>query len=360
VAGATAAALLGDAGVDVLLVERVSFPSSTISTHFFRGAGCVATLARLGVLDRVLELGPPPLVREHEFGFEGENSVVEAPPQEPGEAGFGLSVRRAPLDDLLLDRARSAAVDVAQPASVIGLLEQDERVVGVRLREPNGERNVSARLVVGADGRRSLVARKVGASTVRQEPPARILYYHYVSGWLGPDGAAPDGAEFSLRGDELAYVFPCDAGLACIAVSASESEFAAFRAAPHAELMRRLHAHPQLAPRLIRSQPVGRTAGGQPQASWMRETHGAGWALVGDAALHQDPWTGRGMDMASVHAAFLADAVVDWLSGRATEDEALGRYRELRDEHALEPFEETVTFAPDLSRLKTDATPPAS
>ncbi len=357
VAGATTAALLGDAGAHVLLVERVSFPAPTISTHFFRGGGCVAVLARLGLLDRVLALGAPPLVREHEFGFEGQNSVVEAPPQEPGDAGFGLSVRRAPLDDLLLDRARAAPlVEVAQPASVVGLLEEDGRVVGVRVRERSGERNVWARLVVGADGRHSLVAREANARVVRLEEPARTLYYQYVSGWRGPDGAAPDAAEFSLRGDELAYAFPCDAGLTCVAVSANQAEFVAFRAGPLDELIRRLHAHPQFDRRLARSTPVGRTAGGPPETSWVRETHGAGWALVGDAALHQDPWSGRGMDMASVHATFLADALVDWFSERATEDEALDRYRKLRGEHALAAFEETVAFARDMSALGADGT----
>jgi flavin-dependent dehydrogenase len=90
----------------------------------------------------------------------------------------------------------------------------------------------------------------------------------------------------------------------------------------------------------------------------VRATRGAGWALVGDAALQQDPWTGRGMEMASIHATFLADAVVDRLGGRATEDEALGRYQQLRDDHALVPFEETVTFARDLSSLGAESAPP--
>jgi flavin-dependent dehydrogenase len=360
VAGATVAAVLGDAGAHVLLVERVAFPSPTISTHFFRGAGCVAVLARLGVLERVLTLGAPRLVREFEFGFAGDGSVAEVGPQEPGELGFGLSVRREPLDDLLLGRARSVPlVEVAQPASVVGLLREDGRVVGVRVRERSGERDVWARLVVGADGRRSLVAREAATPAIREEPPSRTLYYQYFSGWRGLDGGAPDAAEFSLRGDELAYVFPCDAGLTCVAVSASASEFAAFRAAPNRELTRRLRAHPQLAARVKRSEAVGRTAGGPPEASWLRATHGPGWALVGDAALHQDPWTGRGMDMASVHATFLADEVVDWLNGQTTENEALRRYRARRDEHALAVFEETVTFARDLSLLQDEGAAPA-
>jgi flavin-dependent dehydrogenase len=344
VAGATVAALLGDAGVRVLVVERVAFPSPTISTHFFRGAGCVAVLTRLGVLEEVLALGPPPLVREHTYGFAGDDSVEEAPAQDPGDAGFCLSVRREPLDELLLRRARAVdTVEVAQPASVTGLVHDDGHVTGVRVRDHDGEHEVKAELVVGADGRHSFVARAVDAAPVRVEPAARTLYYQYVRGWTGPDGESPDAAEFSVRGDEIAYVFPSDSGLTCVAVSANKSEFDAFRASPSEELARRLRNHPRLNDRFERSEPVGRIAGGPPEPSWVRDPCGPGWALVGDAGLHQDPWTGLGMDMASTHAAFLADTIAGGTS--------LDRYREARDEHALAAFEETVTLARDLSAL---------
>ena len=130
IAGSTVAALLGDRGISVLLVERVRFPSTTISTHFFRGEGLVAVLDRLSVLDEVLALGCPPLRREWSFGF-GTTGPEEGPPQSPGDAGFGLSVRRAPLDDVLLRRAgRADGVAVAQPATVVRLLREDGRVDG--------------------------------------------------------------------------------------------------------------------------------------------------------------------------------------------------------------------------------------
>ena len=261
-------------------------------------------------------------------------------------------MRREPLDDLLLRRARGAVtVEVSQPASVVDLLRVDGRVAGVRLHEHDGVRSVKARLVVGADGRHSFVARAVGSIPIRVESPSRTLYYQYVSGWRGPDGGSPDAAEFSLRGDELAYVFPSDSGLTCVAVSANKAEFAAFRAAPRQELARGLRLHPRLNDRLERSEPVGRAAGGPPEANWVRHPCGPGWALVGDAALHQDPWTGLGMDMASTHATFLADSVVEWLSGRIAEADAFDRYHRARDDHGLEAFGETVGLAPDLSAL---------
>jgi menaquinone-9 beta-reductase len=349
VAGSVVAALLGDRGLEVLLVERVRFPSPTISTHFFRGAGLVGVLDRLGVLEHTLALGCPKLSREWTFGF-GSDGPEETPPQELGGYGFGLAVRREPLDQLLLERAAvSPGVEIAQPVTVGGLLWEGERVAGVRLAGGGGD--VRTRIVIGADGRHSLVAREAGAGTQRDAEAHRTLYYRYVSGWVGPDGRPPNGPEFSLKGNELGYVFPSDAGLTCVAVTAPRADFASFRADPAGELERRLARHAGLAGRLREAAWSGRAAGGPPERGWVREAAGPGWALVGDAGVHQDPWTGEGMDNAALCAVHAADAIGDWLSGKCGEQEALDRYRKLRDERVLTRFEECTGLAPDLSQL---------
>ena len=104
VAGATLAALLGDAGRRVLLVERAAFSSPTLSTHFFRGGRAVAALQRLGVLGEVLALGGPPLTRQYSYPGGGTEAAAQ-PPQVPGALGYCLSVRRATLDAILARRA---------------------------------------------------------------------------------------------------------------------------------------------------------------------------------------------------------------------------------------------------------------
>jgi hypothetical protein len=76
-----------------------------------------------------------------------------------------------------------------------------------------------------------------------------------------------------------------------------------------------------------------------------------GWALVGDAGLSQDPWTGLGMDNAGSHAVFLAEAIDDWLSERSTESHAFGAYGSRRDQHAMSGFNETAEYGRDLSVL---------
>ncbi len=351
VAGSTLAALLGDLGVRVLLVERVRFPRSTISTHFFRGAGLVAVLDRLGLLEEVLALGCPRITREWDFGF-GSPGPEEGPPQRAGDVGFGLSVRRAPLDELLLERARRCStVEVAQPATVRALLRQDDRVSGVTLAQGGREVDVPCRIVVGADGRHSTVAREVAPVMERSVEPLRTLYYRYVAEWRGPNGEPPDAAEFSLNGDEMAYVFPSDGGVTCIGLSAPAAAFAGFRAAPDAELARRLEAHPGLMGRISAAVAVGRTEGGPPEASWVSAPAGPGWALVGDAGWHQDPWTGEGMDNAGVCAASAADAIAGWLAGATSEHEAMARYGSLRRELVDASFDQCTSIARDLSQL---------
>lgn len=348
IGGSISAALLGDAGYRVLLVDAATFPSDTISTHFFRGGGLVGVLDQLGVLEEVLALDPPKLSVQYSLPADGP--PVVGGPQVPGSIGYCLSVRRLPLDAVLVERARrTPGVEVADGTTARGLIRNGEgRVSGLVLEHGGERREVRARLVVGADGRASLIARQVGAADVRREPASRAMYFRYLSGYasLGP---SHDGPEFSLLGDELVYAFPSDAGITCLAASINLTTFARIRTAPEAGFTERLLAHPHIADRFRASRPVSRVLGSGPKDALIRELTGPGWALVGDAALHQDPWTGLGMDNAAMHATFLVDAIDAWLRNGASETAAFETYRQRRDDHALEDFEITAVAGRDLS-----------
>jgi len=349
VGGSVLAALLADAGQRVVVVDATRFPSDTISTHFFRGGGLGSVLARLGLLDDVLALGCPPLTREYNYAGADPIPSID-PPQDPGAVGYGLSVRRLPLDALLVARARAAGAEVREATVMRDVIHDDGRVVGLVVEVGGVRSQVRSRLVVGADGRSSPTARLVEAAEDRRETATRAAYFRYVRGFRGPDGSW-DGPEFSLIGDEMAYVFPSDDGVACIALSINLDGFTRFREAPERRFEERMAAHVGIAPRYAAAQAEGKLLATGPKDAVVRRPWGSGWALVGDAGLHQDPWSGLGMDNAGMHATFLAEAIDDWFSGRVTEAEALEGYRRRRDEHALPGFEETATLGRDLSQM---------
>lgn len=349
VAGSIAGALLAEAGHHVVVVDSASFPSDTISTHFFRGAGLGSVLVRLGLIEDVHALRSPPLTRQYWYGGSDPTPMVDGP-QDPGELGYGLSVRRLPFDALLVERARAGGADVRERTVARELVMDRGRVRGVVVEHDGRRETIHAAIVVGADGRGSSVARWLEADVERREPATRALYFRYLTGFRGPGGAW-DGPEFSVVGDEMAYVFPSDEDVACLAVSVTLDVFATFRRGPEAAFDERIRRHPAIAPRYQASAPISRVLGTGPKDALIRRSRGPGWALVGDAAMHQDPWTGFGMDNAGVHAGFLAAAIDDWLAGRTTEDAALEMYRERRDEHAIPGFEFTADHGRDLSTL---------
>lgn len=351
VAGSTLACLLGAAGWRTLVVDRAQFPSPTLSTHFFRGAGCVGVLARLGVLDEVLACGSPRLIREYNAdALTGSHSID--PPQDPGDVGFCLSVRRATLDEILVRRARrEATVEVREGTALRGLLVDDGKVSGVEIDDDGGSERVRARLVVGADGRASKVAELAGAATQEEHPASRAMYYRYAVGMAGFEGD-PDGPEFSLGDDELAYVFPSDGSTSCIAVSVNLRRFAEMRSRAKEAFEERLSTHPFLAPRIEAATWIGRLLGCGPRRAVVRVPVGAGWALVGDASMYQDPWTGLGMDNAAVHATLLAESIDEFLAGHVGEDATMATYHQRRDEHALADFRETCRIGRDLNAFR--------
>jgi flavin-dependent dehydrogenase len=350
VAGSVLAALLGQDGRQVLVIDRATFPSGTLSTHFFRGEGCVGVLRRLGVLEEVLALGCPPLVREYNADAIDGSYTID-PPQTPGEVGFNLSVRREPLDAILVERARrEPTVDVREATMLRAIARDGDRVTGGVIADGSGTRPIRARLVIGADGHASRVARLVGAPLQDEIPPSRSMYYRYIEGLEGADGD-PDGPEFSLGDDELVYVFPSDGGLACVALSLNLDDYRSVRTDSDRAFQDRVARHPFIAGRVEKAAWSGRLWACGPRPSVVKVPTGPGWALVGDASMYQDPWTGLGMDNAAMHATFLAEAVGDILSG-TDESVAWAGFHRRRDEHAISGFLETADLARDLNALR--------
>lgn len=349
IGGAVTAALVGDAGHRVLLVDRATFPSDTVSTHFFRGEFALTVFNRLGVLDEILSFGSPRLSQQYIYA-NGQAQYEIEPPQSPGDIGYCLSVRRTTLDHILVRRAyRSGNVQLSEKTSVHDLLWENQRVIGARLKTNGEEREVRAKIVIGADGCDSTIVRLVQPSVEDSVPGFRAAYLQYVEGYASPTHSSHDGPEFSFIGDEIAYIFPSDNNITCIAISVNLDTFRDFKGQHKARFRERLSHHKGIEARINAAKPIGSVLGHAPRENILRVPVGTGWALVGDAGQYQDPWSGVGIDSASMAGTFLAEALIDWFSDKSDEMQALSHFHQRRNEVCRPFFNVTVEQGRNLA-----------
>lgn len=323
-AGSPLATMLARRGLRVCLLDRSRFPSEALSTHVIQPCG-VAVLDRLGALDAVLAAGAVPLTR---FTLVTEEARVDAAIDADLFGAPSLCLRRIVLDHLLVQMAAASKADVRTGTPVTDLLWEDGRVAGVETeRGP-----LHARLVVGADGRGSTVARLAGAAEYCVEPPGRMFAWAYFEGVSDMEGRLRLGS----RGGLTFVASPTDAGLYLAAVCPSLDDRDAFLADREGSFMAGLAAWPELADLL-----AGATRAGpiRVMANWhgyLREAAGPGWALLGDAGHFKDPSPAQGIADALRQAEHLADAIEAGLGGAGGIDRELRRWWRRRDEDSYE------------------------
>jgi 2-polyprenyl-6-methoxyphenol hydroxylase-like FAD-dependent oxidoreductase len=265
---------------------------------------------------------------------------------EPEDYPFYLCVRRITLDTILTDKVRKQpAIEFRENSRADNLLYEGDRVVGVSWQSGGQQHQTTAKAVVGADGIQSSVAKWVNPKIEQEEPVNRAMYYAYYRGMVPNDGPA---AEFHFRGDNLVYCFPCDNELALLAASVPIARFAEFKREPEKRLEQELHSMSALTERLSGATREGPVRGTGSIPGWLRVPYGKGWALVGDAAMIMDPFSGQGIDQASTHAMMLADQLEAFLAGRKDWETAMENYHHSRNEFSLKTFNRTCTNSRDL------------
>jgi 2-polyprenyl-6-methoxyphenol hydroxylase-like FAD-dependent oxidoreductase len=222
-AGSPLATLLARAGLSVVLVERATFPRDTLSTHVFESAA-LAFLNRLGVLSALRATGAP-IVKHVDIRQEGFRARVPVP-QQPGDAGGAMSVRRLLLDPILLQAAVEAGAEVWMGAKVTALVRDRGRVKGVRVARNGSEQALQARLVVGADGRNSTVARLAGSRKYNLTPNERFFYWSFFE---GADPGAEPTVVFHRWSGTFVLAIPADSGLYQVLALPGLSELPRFR-----------------------------------------------------------------------------------------------------------------------------------
>ena len=341
VAGSVLASLLGDRGHRVLILDRATFPSDTLSTHFFR-APALRAFREIGVYDEVQAVAPHLTVNYNVI----DGTVFPEPVDRPEDFPFHMCVRRITLDDILVRRVRRTPnVELREGAVAHDLLSEHGRISGVAWKASGVQQQAHSKVVVGADGVRSFVAKKVGADVEQEEPVRRAMYYAYFRGIEANEGPA---AEFHYRENNLAYCMPSDEELTMLAASVPLERFGEFKQDPEGSLMRELGTMSALAPRLAGAKREGPVRGSGSIPCYLRIPYGEGWALVGDASMVLDPWTGQGIDQASTHAVFLAKRLGEFLDRETDWDTAMTRYHQERNEFSKKAYRNTSKFSADL------------
>ncbi len=342
VAGSILATLLGQFGQRVLILDKAHFPSDTLSTHFFR-APALRVFERLGLLEEVKSAAPPLTVMWNYI----DGHVLSEPVDSVEEhLRFFLCLRRITLDWILFQRVgREPNVEIREGALVKDLIWRDGRVTGVRWNEQHGTSEASARVVIGADGLYSTLAKVLHPHYETSSPVQRCMYYTYFQGL---DFLEQPTAEHHFLGDTLTYVFPTDANLTLVAVSVPISDFPSFKKEPLKRMQAHLESLPLLAPRLRRAKVIADVKGAGNIPCYQRVPYGPGWALVGDAHQIMDPWSGMGIDHATTHAALIADSLNRWLREDTVWETAMKEYHSQARRWSEKTYRRTCTYAADL------------
>ncbi len=325
-AGASLAMRLGRAGLQVLVLEKKRFPRFKPCGEFM-SPECLPILAGLGVGEDVAALGVRRVGGMELHGYERRAEGHFAPVGEtPAPAPFGWAVRRERFDAVLLAAAAATdGVTVAERATVDGLVRDARGVVrGVVVREGEGQREVRARCVIGADGVRSRVARDLGV----QRPVPWLQRVALTTRYAGVTPRAC--AEVHLFPGGYFAATPVDDGLFSLnlvldraAVRAHDGDWDAF-------LRRHLAAAPLLRDRLADAVRVDPVRGCGPLAMSTTRQVADGAALVGDACGYVDPITGEGVFFALRGAQLLAPILVDALAGGRADRRSLRAYAHAR------------------------------
>ena len=342
--GAPTAMLLARAGLKVLLVEKRTFPRDTLSTHFIWPRG-VSYLNRWGLAARVCDKSPTFTDLElsvEDISLKGSVPLADLEARFQQLHGDTIGVtnrccgpRRYFLDQVLLDAAKDAGVDVREGVTFTQPLVEDGAVKGIEAVRTNGATlSAKSQLVIGADGRFSPFARQVGARTLVLREQSTFAYWGYFS-----DVKKIKQAIYK-KGRLGVAMFPTSDGAQMALAYGPTDWWNAFRTKAEENFFKVFaFCAPEFEEALRAANRVERFKACSSMPAFQREVWGKNWVLLGDAAGFHDQVTAMGQTHAFRDAQLLVDCVSEAFSGESTMDEALACYAARRAEDYNDYFE---------------------
>lgn len=331
-AGATAAILLARRGARVALLDRRSDIDAhkVLCTHYIQPCG-YPVLAELGLVEALEKAGAVRNSADYwtRWGWirpRAEGSSRPLP--------YGYNVRRQTIDPMVRKLAADTpGVDLFLGHPVSGLITEDGRVTGVTGTAQDGPFRMTGRLVVGADGKESAVA-KLAAVSAKTVDNRRFSYFAHFRGLPRPDA---DATKCWFLEPDVAYAMPNDGDITVIACIPAKDKIDEFKADLDGAYRKFVRSLPS-APDIDGAELVGKVTGTVNYPLIVRKPVGPGYALIGDAALTSDPLWGVGCGWALQSARWLAEAAAGAVQGAGSVDRALAAYRRKRSALAGHQF----------------------
>ena len=336
--GSPTAMLLARSGYRVLLVDKATFPSDTMSTHLAHPPA-VAALDRWGILDKLEATNCPPVTR---YSFNFGPVTVAGTPRPSNGTDRAYCPRRIVLDALLVEAAVEAGAEMREAFTVEEVLMEDGLVTGIRGHAKGGDTVTErAKVVIGADGRHSIVAKAVEPESYNEVPPLAPAYYAYWS------NLPTDGFDTYIRAESGRgwAAIPTHDGLTCVVQGTPQEDFATTKKDVEGTYLEGFDLAPEFAERIRAATRESGFMGAGDLAGYFRKPYGPGWALVGDAGYHKHPITAFGITDAFRDAEAVATALDESFAGRRPYEEAMADYQRARDEEAMPIYVFTCDFA---------------
>jgi 2-polyprenyl-6-methoxyphenol hydroxylase-like FAD-dependent oxidoreductase len=326
-AGSTLAIALAERGWDVLVIDRDTFPSETVSTHFVY-PNTISRWEQLGVLDRLLAAHEVPMLENRIVGLGHEIAGAYTPID-----GFdrGMGPRRSALDKAIVDTALAAGAEGRYGERVVELIgtgTDDDPVSGVVLE--NGDR-IKARWVFGADGRGSTVAGRLGIGKERPQQGELAFLFAYWAG-IPNDGYST----LIAKEDIVANRWAIEDGLHMLTVGGSAELTKGTQEQRRSKYLEGVRDLPELIePELLERAELVTEITVAPESlmrGFFRTPTGPGWALLGDASHFKHPGTAQGICDAVEQALYIAEHL-------SNGDPSLEGYESWRDGRAAEHYD---------------------
>ncbi|MGN7401937.1 NAD(P)/FAD-dependent oxidoreductase [Cytobacillus praedii] len=329
-AGATLVSFLARQGYKILLIDKYKSPGPTVSTHI---VGEIDVYERLGINEKMESSGAPLLTRMR-VGL--EDSILES---EMIVTSRAIGIRREILDKLLFEEAtKYSNVDVLLETKVTGTLSSEGSVVGVKCLLPNGEiKEYYSKVVVGADGRSSVIANSVNAEIIDTVDNNHLsVFYSYVD---NIQHLPIPAVEWYWRENGIVICNPIDNNKHCIAIMIDQKTSKKWNEDKRYFFEEYLKHIKPLSSRFEKDLSFERIKGIGSIPSYIKHCYGEGWVLVGDASSYLHPVSGVGIDNAVCLGEQLAKELNMFLEGKQTWDKAMSTYKNVRDERIFPQYQ---------------------